>query len=54
MDGERKMRGEDPPTQRERGQVESRGSRQGKGDTTEEEGGGGVCPLCLLSCTLFF
>lgn len=45
---ERRMereRGEDPPTQRERGQVERRGSGKGKGDL-KNEGGGGFLP-CL-------
>lgn len=38
-------RGEDPPTQRERWQVERRGSKKGKGDL-KNEGGGGFLP-CL-------
>lgn len=35
MDGEGKRRGEDPPTLRDGGQVERRGSRKGKGDKNE-------------------
>lgn len=35
MDGEGKRRGEDPPTLRDGGQVERRGSGKGKGDKNE-------------------
>lgn len=41
MDEEGKRRREDPPTQRDRGQVERRGSRKGKGDKMSKRWVGG-------------